>query len=329
MIADETKFAPRICACESGNGGRNEMAQLNITPAPIIWVDDASGNIGTVNLDTSSVSLLGNSGVVLTDIALSPGQQLFGESFTTLYSINQLGSAIAIGPTGALLNGLVFSPDGTLYASGGTGLYTVNTTTGAATLVGTSGLGLRSAGDLSFNNGTLYETATNGSVTDLLTLNTSTGAATVVGQVVSNPNMYGLVTGTDGGLYGFDGNSIYSINTTTGAGTLVQTFAGGLGASNGAASQGDATPLCFLRGTRIATPSGEVPIEDLSPGDRILTHTGAVRPIVWISDGRALAPRGHRGVATPVNVRRDAFGDGVPNRDLKVTKATGSCSMAC
>jgi hypothetical protein len=165
------------------------MAQLNITPAPIIWVDDASGNIGTVNLDTGSVSLLGNSGVVLTDIALSPGQQLFGESFTTLYSINQLGSAIAIGPTGALLNGLVFSPDGTLYASGGTGLYTVNTTTGAATLVGTSGLGLRSAGDLSFNNGTLYETATNGSVTDLLTLNTSTGAATVVGQVVSNPNM--------------------------------------------------------------------------------------------------------------------------------------------
>src|SRR4051812_34767509 len=137
------------------------MATLTITPAPIFWVDDVNGKIGTVNLDTGLVSLLGSSGVTLTDIAVSPSQKLFGETFTTLYSIDQSGTATAIGPTGALLNGMVFSPDGTLYASGGRGLYTVNTTTGAATMVGNSGLNLRSAGDLSFNDGTLYETTTN------------------------------------------------------------------------------------------------------------------------------------------------------------------------
>ncbi|PPQ26571.1 Hint domain-containing protein [Rhodopila globiformis] len=297
------------------------MATLTITPAPIIWVDDVNGNIGTVNLDTGSVSLLGSSGQQLTDIALSSTGQLFGESFTTLYSINQSGAATTIGPTGAVLNGLVFNSNGTLYASGGTGLYTLNTTTGAATLIGNSGLGLKSAGDLSFNNGNLYQTATDGTNTDLLKVDPLTGAATVVGQVVADPTMYGLATGSDGVLYGFDGNDIYSINTTTGAGTLVQTFGGGLGAAWGAASQADSLPLCFLRGTRIATPSGEVPIEDLSPGDHILTHSGKVRPIVWIGEGRMLATRRQRGAATPVIVRMDAFGDGIPNHDLRVTRA--------
>jgi len=277
-----------------------------------------SGNIGTVDLNTGTVSLLGNSGVQLTDIALSPTEELFGQSFTTLYSINQSGEAVSIGPTGAVLNGLVFDPDGTLYASGGNRLYTVDTTTGDATLVGTSGVNLRSAGDLAFNNGSLYETATNGSVTSLLELDTSTGAATVVGQIVPNATMYGLVTGPDGGLYGFDQNNIYSINTTTGAGTLVQTFGDGLGAAWGAA---ETVPICFLRGTRIATPSGEVPIEHLSPGDQILTLAGEARPIVWIGETSVLAHRRQRGVATPVIIRKDAFGDGVPNHDLRVTKA--------
>src|SRR4051812_48177577 len=95
------------------------MAQLTITPAPIFWFDDVSGNIGTVDLNTGTVSLLGNSGVQLTDIALSPTKELFGESFTTLYSINQFGDAVPIGSTGAILNGLAFGPNGTLYASGG------------------------------------------------------------------------------------------------------------------------------------------------------------------------------------------------------------------
>ncbi|MFL5281406.1 MAG: Hint domain-containing protein [Rhodopila sp.] len=274
-----------------------------------------------MNLDTGSVSLLGNSGVTLTDIAVSPSQKLFSETFTTFYSIDQSGTATAIGPAGALLNGMVFSPDGTLYASGGTGLYTVNTTTGAATLVGNSGLNLRSAGDLSFNDGTLYERATNGSVTDLIKLNPATGAATVVGQVVPDATMYGLATGSDGVLYGFDRNRIYSINTSTGAGTLVQTFGGGLGAAWGAASQADSTPICFLRGTRIATPSGEVPIEHLSAGDLILTHAGKARAIIWIGESNALAPGHRRSVATPVIIRRNAFGNGIPNGDLRVTGA--------
>ena len=78
--------------------------------------------------------------------------------------------------------------------------------------------------------------------------------------------------------------------------------------------------LCFCAGTMIATPSGEIPVERLAVGDKVLTASGAVRPIVWIGVGKAMATPGRRGAATPVIVRRGALADSVPHRDLHVTK---------
>ncbi len=80
------------------------------------------------------------------------------------------------------------------------------------------------------------------------------------------------------------------------------------------------TGVCFLAGTQIATPSGEVPVERLAGGDIVLTSRGNVRPIVWIGAGRVLATPGRRSAATPVTVRKGALADNVPTRDLHVTK---------
>ena len=77
---------------------------------------------------------------------------------------------------------------------------------------------------------------------------------------------------------------------------------------------------CFLLGTGIATPSGEVPVQHLAVGDSILTHRGDVRPVVWIGRGRARPTRGRRSAVTPVIVRKGAIGDNVPSCDLHVTK---------
>jgi Hint domain len=81
-----------------------------------------------------------------------------------------------------------------------------------------------------------------------------------------------------------------------------------------------APPLCFVAGTRIATPRGEVAVERLEVGDVVLTHVGAQFPIVWIGVNRVLVAAGRRGAATPVIVRRGALADNVPDRDLYVTK---------
>jgi hypothetical protein len=80
------------------------------------------------------------------------------------------------------------------------------------------------------------------------------------------------------------------------------------------------TVLCFLKGTRIATPAGEVPVERLAVGDMVVTTRGTARPIVWIGSGALLATRGRRNAATPVIVRKGALAANVPTRDLRVTK---------
>jgi hypothetical protein len=80
------------------------------------------------------------------------------------------------------------------------------------------------------------------------------------------------------------------------------------------------TPLCFLRGTRLLTPEGEVAVEDLAAGDRVTTLSGEAATIRWIGEGKLLCPPGRRSAATPVIVRRHALGENVPHRDLRITK---------
>ncbi len=81
------------------------------------------------------------------------------------------------------------------------------------------------------------------------------------------------------------------------------------------------TTVCFCAGSLIKTPAGEVPVEDLSVGDVVLTSRCDARPILWIGIGRVLTKRGRRNAATPVIVRKGALADNVPHRDLHVTKA--------
>jgi hypothetical protein len=77
---------------------------------------------------------------------------------------------------------------------------------------------------------------------------------------------------------------------------------------------------CYVAGTRIATPGGEVAVEALRLGDAVCTASGDARPIVWIgyrriAPSRSFDPR----AAHPIRIAAGAFGDGLPRRDLLVS----------
>ena len=191
---------------------------------PTLWIDDVNGNIGRVDVATGAVTIVGNAGVQLTDIAFDPSGNLYGISFGALFSVSKTtGLATLIGNTGTSLNSLVFDSSGVLYAAGSE-LYKLNTTTGAATLVGSGG-GYASSGDLAFVAGKLYLSSSSPVADTLFSLSTSTGVGTAIGAIGTG-SFFGLATADNVNLFGVSGTSIYSINTTTGAGTSLVSYAG-------------------------------------------------------------------------------------------------------
>ncbi|MGA9252970.1 MAG: Hint domain-containing protein [Roseobacter sp.] len=76
-------------------------------------------------------------------------------------------------------------------------------------------------------------------------------------------------------------------------------------------------PICFTPGTLIATPEGERLIEDLQPGDRVITRDNGIQEICWAG------ARGVRGAELdanpklkPVRIAKGALGNGLPEQDM-------------
>lgn len=83
---------------------------------------------------------------------------------------------------------------------------------------------------------------------------------------------------------------------------------------------GTNTPVCFLRGTLIATPSGQVPVEELKAGDQVLTASGTVATIRFVAS-RPLSENEltFRPEMRPVRIPQGAMGSGLPSADLWVS----------
>jgi hypothetical protein len=71
---------------------------------------------------------------------------------------------------------------------------------------------------------------------------------------------------------------------------------------------------CFREGTRIRTPSGDVPIEALGCDDQVVTESGEVRAVIWA--GRRHVRYGRDDYQWPVRVARGALAPSVPSADL-------------
>ena len=79
---------------------------------------------------------------------------------------------------------------------------------------------------------------------------------------------------------------------------------------------------CFTPGTMIATPHGEMAVETLKIGDRVLTRDNGIQRIEWAGKKRldhvqlrALQP------LRPVQINAGTLGPNIPDRDMRVSPA--------
>ena len=223
-------------------------------------------------------------------------------SNTTIQAIN--GGHVTIASTVAGIN------------AGSTMTYDIGANSGIATQAGLASVDLLNGATVHFNNtgGTGQFSVTPPAINlglstppvvtglsngDKITLVGATSASLVGGTLTFHyPGVLGVDTTTNFALQGIPpGSSVTFDNTTD---TVV--FA------------------CFLRGTRIATPYGEVAVEDLRPGDVVLTLNRGRSPIRWIGR-RVLDPLmlDRPQDAWPIRIRQGALTDSVPHRDLLVS----------
>jgi len=119
----------------------------------------------------------------------------------------------------------------------------------------------------------------------------------------SNASEYGFVALLGNKLYLF---TDVSLGKTTGIVTLNV---------NPAAEE----TICFMAGTLIRTPSGEVPVESLKRGDLVLTNDGREIPVCWLGRQTVSTVFADKLRVLPIRIKAGALGENVPSRDLLVS----------
>ena len=204
-------------------------------------------------------------------------------------------------------------------------------------LVGTLGLGSTAfvAGTTATNSNATFSTTTVNNVSS--TSVSFTGGPTLSGIQLLNQGAGGFTFSDSTGATFYlsktaiAGGTQIDVNTapSTGliAGTLDTLVAPNptifVGASNTTTSlDGSVFIACFLSGTMIDTPDGEVAVQDLRIGDLVLNASRRPKQILWIGRRtyRASFARGNDKV-TPICFSAGCLSEGVPSRDLYVSPA--------
>ncbi|MGP3697058.1 Hint domain-containing protein [Rhodobacter sp. NSM] len=85
-------------------------------------------------------------------------------------------------------------------------------------------------------------------------------------------------------------------------------------------TRGNLVVACFTPGTLIATPRGEVAVDELVVGDKVITRDNGIQPIRWIAarklDHGLIVAHPH---LKPVLIEKGSLGPDLPDRDMMVS----------
>ena len=326
---------------DTGTGGIGNTGTINSSGASALNVGatHAIANSGTIHVTGGTLTVTGK----ITDTGSSAITIDSGATLTTADLITNTSGTITLnGGTLTDAGGLTLSA-GALTGYGSvsgaiTGGGTITATGGTLTLVGqVDGTG-SSASSLIIDNG--------------YTMQLTSAAA--IGQAGVNPTLDfigngdlfidtaaavgTLHLGTISGFSGTDKIEIKAIgpgdNVSWNAGTnqltvyngvtsQIFTFAAGTQGQNIYVSSdvGGVTTLaiCFMAGTLVRTPDGEVAIETLKPGDLVLTSEGVAKPVNWLGKQTVSTLFADPVRSLPIRVKAGALAENVPARDLLVS----------
>jgi hypothetical protein len=199
-------------------------------------------SIAAIALSLLTVAFTGNFAQARPWLITDQAEHLFDFNDSAPPATNQ--RTINVAETATMIVGIDFSPSQELYGMtthfvNPPRLYRINPVTGAATLVGSTGLSILTEGDIGFDptTGQLYGLFV-GSTKQLMTINTTTGAATLIGPTgLDDPS--GLAFDSSGNLWVLDTKTnppagdnltLHRINKTNGS--VISTITTNLAASS-------------------------------------------------------------------------------------------------
>jgi hypothetical protein len=294
---------------------------------------------------------------------ISQGNGVGGGQGATVTNAGYIyGGNAGVSAYGTVFNsGTILGGTGILHGGGSTPLTVSNAGTIAST-GGDAGVAINfgaAPADLIITPGAVFTGAVQASAGYANTLDLAAGghgALTGIGTQFSNFNTLNFDTGATWSLTGitagfnldtvtgFIARDAIDITDLTGAapatvtlgaaetlsvGGVVLTFAGDAGVVFNLAADGQGGAIitddqpCFAGGTHILTPDGEKRVEDIQPGDTVITvrENGPLTARVIWTGRRTVYPDRHPEpeLALPVRVLAGAISPGVPERDLRLS----------
>jgi hypothetical protein len=288
---------------------------VDTTPPTAPVVSSVTDNVGAL------VGALSN-GASTDDTTLTlAGTAEAGATVTLFNGATQVGSTTADGTgawsatTSTLADGPVSLTATATDTAGNTslastaGTFTVDTAAPTAPVVSS----------VTDNVGATQGPLSNGAITDDNTL-------TLAGTTEAGATVTLFNGATEVGSTTADGTGAWSATTSTladGPVSLTVTATDTAGNISAASSTLDFTltaPLCYLAGTRILTPTGQVAIQNLQIGDLVVTRWQGIQPIKWIGRQSYAAPFIAKNPAkNPVLINAHALGDQLPSQPLAVS----------
>lgn len=288
---------------------------------------DATGFTDTLELASGSssgtITGIGSSFTGFTTIAIDAGAHWILAGGNALTGELTIAAGATLADTGALTSQYYVTNNGLITTDPSTAIF-------GGAVAGTGTIEIGAGSDVTFNASV--------SSGQKIIFDDATGTLTLGDPSQFSATVYELQPGDTIDFSGIGSAKVASATLGAGNELVLRNAAGGVlaeirldpaqnfahegfAATSDGAGGTDVTAevLCFLAGTNIATPDGEVAVETLRIGQPVLTADGAAVPVRWIGI-RAVATRfADPARVMPIRIRAGALGEGVPHRDLLVS----------